>query len=227
LISTAAPCSAARRARVHVHRVRLALEQQPPRGVAEHGEERVGHGAAHARRHLRLAEVEARVHRADHVVEERQRPLVVVEGPVGEDVALDPLEHAEVDAAARVVVVHAVDLAVLLAHARRREAARVRRGLRVVGDAHVAPPARARRLGHLEHARRAVRVGGVAVDGAAQVRGLHQLGDAPRGRVVHLARALAQLGHHVRQAGEPVHVGFVAHGDQAPSGPRTPSSASA
>jgi hypothetical protein len=38
--------------RVHVDRVRVALEEQAPGGVAEHGEERVGHGAADARGHL-------------------------------------------------------------------------------------------------------------------------------------------------------------------------------
>lgn len=181
---------------VHVYRVRLAREEEPARRVAEDGEVRIVHRAEHAVGHRTLVEPEARVDGADHVVEARERLVVVVHAAIGQDVGLDPLEHPE----AIELLVHPVDLRVLLEHALGREAAGVEGGLRVVGDSEVAPPAGLGGRGHLGDGRFAVRVLRMAVEHAPDVRGGDQRGERAARPRLDLAAPLAQLGLDVGKA---------------------------
>ena len=91
----------------------------------------------------------ARVHARLHPVELREHVVREVERSVGEDVALDPAQHAE----RRDELVRGGDLLALPPHVvgvQPRDDAHVRS---VVADREVVVAERARRFGHLQHAR--------------------------------------------------------------------------
>jgi hypothetical protein len=111
--------------RVHVDGIRLAREKQAPSGVAENREPRIVHGSENASGHLAFGHPEARVHRADDVVEAIQRVIVVVELARRQNVGFDSLEDREVGQRR----VERVDLVVLTRDIVRPKAARVERGL--------------------------------------------------------------------------------------------------
>jgi hypothetical protein len=151
--------------------------------------------AAAAVRHLPLRHPEPGVHRAHHVVEGAQHVVGVVQAAVGQDVGLDPLQQAEARPSPARRARGSRRRSPGAACARRPgQPAGVAGRLRVVRDPQVAPAARPRRLRHLRHRGAAVGIGGVAVEGAAQVVHLHQRRQTPLRRGLHLAPPLAQLG---------------------------------
>ena len=99
---------------------------------------RLRHGADHARGLIdRLAQ--QRMRRGDDELELPQLVRLHVDGAVGADVGLDPLEHPE---ASLVLRVQRVDFGVLLRRLRHRHAAGDRQAVGVVGDAGAAVAAR-------------------------------------------------------------------------------------
>ena len=100
----------------------------------------------------------------------RQRGVVVVERPVGQDVGLDSLQ----DPKAGKLRGDPVDLLALALQVAGLEPAGVRRRLAVVGDADPGVPRHLAGLGQLGHAHRAVGVGGVTVQEPAEVGPLDQ-----------------------------------------------------
>src|SRR5207237_2196097 len=82
--------------RVDVDRVRLSREQQSTSRMGENGQERIIERAQHALCHCRTIHAEARMDRADHVIELREQLGVIVETTVSENVGFDSLEDAKV-----------------------------------------------------------------------------------------------------------------------------------
>ena len=162
---------------VEVDRVAVAGQQEPARRVAEHRHPRVSHRPDDPRGHLGTRQAERRMDARDDIVEPGEHVVGIVERPVGEDVALGPLEQAE--------------LAVVIGSARRSPptAARTRSidqapGVagrpRVVGDPEILQPRGAGGLGHLFEGCAAVAPVGVTVERPGQVGKLDELGSSPR-----------------------------------------------
>src|SRR5439155_13470874 len=103
------------------------------------------------------------------------------------DVGLDSLEHPD----SLEPRVHLVDLVGLAGEVVGPEAAGVRSGLAVVGDADVFVSRRAAGERQLLDRVRPVRVPGVTVEEAAEVPALEQAGQRPTGRGVDLSLTLA------------------------------------
>src|SRR5690606_21136957 len=133
-----------------------------------------------------------RVHRRDQEVELRQDVIGIVELAVGEDVTLDPLEPQN----AVVGGVELVDLVPLAAPVIGLHSTSIRGGARVIGDSDPLAAGVAARERELRYRVGAVRVAGVTVQEAAQVRTLEQRWH----RAAYLLTGLAQLGRNPRQS---------------------------
>jgi hypothetical protein len=135
------------------------------------------------------------VHAGLHPVELGEHVVGQVEPPVGQDVALDPAQHAE----RRERLVGRRDLLALAADVVGGQAGHGADGGRVVADRDVVVAAVARGAAHLLDARAAVRPRRVAVEVAADVARLDQR------RRLAAERVLAQLGRAPREAERGVH----------------------
>ncbi len=118
---------------IEIDAVRLAREQEPPRGMPDDSEIGVVHRGQQARGHFPGVEIEPGVDRRDHKVELTEHGLVVVDPTVGQDVGLDALEHPEAGQAR----VHRVDLVRLTGQIVRLEPAGIGGRLAVVGETDV------------------------------------------------------------------------------------------
>ena len=153
--------------------------------------------------------------RGDHEIEPGEHRLVEVDAAVLEDVGFDTLQHPD----AREPSVHLVDLVRLAREVAGLEAAGVRRGLAVVGDADVLVAGRAAGQGELLDRVRAVGVTRVAVEKAAQVAPVEQTRQGVVLGGLDLALALAQLGRNAVEAERRVERGLVGSGDERAPAP--------
>ena len=144
---------------------------------------------------LGATQPEVAVHRGHDAVELGQDVVGIIERPVGQDVALGPLEQPECPG---VALVPRVDCRPLLMHALDAQSARVAGGSRMIGDAQVLQPRGSGRLGHLLQGRAAVAPVGVAMKRAAQVGSLDQTRQLAPRRGLNLAVPPAQLGRDQR-----------------------------
>ena len=134
-------------------------------------EARVRHGAGEPAGHRVGAHAVAVVNARDHHVQPLEDGVGIVQRAVGEDVRLRPPQQAH-----GYLLLHPRDLVPLGAEPVHAEAARIRRGGRVVGDGEVAHAARLRGPRHLLHRVAAVGVHGVAVDEPLDVVQADQVG---------------------------------------------------
>ena len=162
------------------------MSQNPRVWVLERSHDPLGH--------LLDRLVEAAVHAGHHHVHLRQRRVVEIERPVGENIHLDARKHPDPALHLGVDLANALDVR---QRARVVQTVRHRQMLGVVGDRNISEPPCQRRLGHLADGVAAVGRIGVHVQIAANIRQRNQLRQRVRCRSLQFAAVLAQLGRDV------------------------------
>jgi len=110
--------------------------------MPENGRERIGYGSNDALGLLLRVESKTPMNARDDEVEARKHFVGIVQGAIGENVALDAFKGAE---APGIVPVQAVDFGVLRSNVIKLESACIVRGLRMIGDPEILIASVARR----------------------------------------------------------------------------------
>ena len=162
--------------------------------------------------------LEAAVHAGHDEVEALQHVVWIIQRAVSQNIRLDAFENPKV---IPIRLVQPVDGPVLLHDFLDRQAARVMRGFRMVGDAEILIAPLPGRLRHDFKRIHPIRQVGMRMQDAAQIAIGYERRQLPLDRALDLAAAFAQLGRNEWQTKRCVDVFFASRGDHLAPAPQS------